>query len=398
MAISATHTRENQLAVKNALQERQRKETAQRRLQQEREAKEREVEKKLRIQRFEEEKRQTEKMARMEAELRAKELAREKKEEEQRNSLLYGRKKAAKMAASGSSPKYPQSAAAKDAATRKRLGDDLDDDDPTAHTLTREELRQKKREAELRRQLARATTKKSTTGRYRKEGHSLPGGAVNIVVNANGESVTPVSAVSSDPTGAKSLKERLTQGPNTLVLLQTKVRDRRTVDEAQQDIRLKLGKAPNKVLSGEEARTFDDWFGNSKDKDREKTPAKGSPSPCSASSTPAPSTSSISELRLMTGLGTWLIPEQSRTNSVRYYLQAFLNETHGLQSSSSNDIYRKVVFFTTCTEDVQDQQQANHVRLICVATVQLSESRFPKIETPSLLQPVRIPASSKEAA
>ena len=361
MAISATHTQENQRAVQHALKERQRKETIQRRQQQEREAKEKELEKKLRIQRFEEERRQKEKMERMEAELRARELAREKKEEEQRNSLLYGRKKAAKMAASGSSPKYPQSAAAKDAAARKRLGDEVNDGDSSAHTLTREELRQKKREADLRRQLAAATTKKSTTGRYRKAGQSLPGGAVNIVVNANGESVTPVSAVSSDPSGAKSLKERLTQGPNTLVLLQTKVRDRRTVDEAQQDIRLKLGKATNKVLSGEEARTFDDWFGNSKDKEQEKTPTKGSPAPCSASSTPAPSTSSISELRLMTSLETWLIPEQSRTNSdfnVGCYLQAFLNEAHSLQavgSSSSNDIYRQsIVFFASCTEDVQD--------------------------------------------
>ncbi len=301
MAISATHTRENQLAVKHALQERQRKETLQRKQQQEREAKERELEKKLRIQRFEEEKRQKEKMERMEAELRAKELAREKKEEEQRNALLYGRKKAAKFAASGgSSPKYPQSAAARDAAAaRKRLGDDMDDEDSSAPALTREELRQKKREAELRRQLARGTSRRTTTGGYRKDGQSLPGGAVNIVVNANGESVTPVSAVSSDPTGIKSLKERLTQGPNTLVLLQTKVRDRRTVDEAQQDIRIKLGKATNKVLSGEDARSFDDWFGNSKEK--EKIPPKGSPAPRSASSTPAPT---ISELRLMTALGT----------------------------------------------------------------------------------------------
>jgi len=290
MALSATHTRETQLAAEHALQERQRRETLQRKQREEREAKERESEKKRRLQMFEEEKRREEKTERMEAQRRAMEATRERKEEEQKNILLYGAKKAAKMAANGgSSPRYPMSAAAKEAAAKKHpVGDS--DEEGVGLTLTREELRQRKRDAELRKQFARATTKKHTSSGHRRNGQ-LPGGAVNIVVNANGESVTPVSAV-ADLASGKSLKERLTHGPNTLVLLQTKARDRRTVDEAQQDIRIKLGKATSKVLSGEEARTFDDWFGSSKDK--EKYAPKVSPAPRSSSTTPVPTASASS--------------------------------------------------------------------------------------------------------
>jgi protein SPT2 len=290
MALSATRTRESQLAAEHALQERQRREALHRKQQEEKEAKERELEKKRRLQMFEEEKRQQERLERMEAERRAKEAARERKEEAQKYVLLYGAKKAAKMVANangGSSPKYPMSAAAKEAAAKKPpAGGDSDEEDFSGLALTREELRQRKREAELRKQFARGTTKKHSSTGYRKNGQ-LPGGAVNIVVNANGESVTPVSA-SADLAAGKSLKERLTQGPNTLVLLQTKARDRRTVDEAQQDIRIKLGKATSKVLSGEEARTFDDWFGSSKHK------ASPAPRSCSPTPTPTPSASSKS--------------------------------------------------------------------------------------------------------
>lgn len=287
MALSATRTRESQLAVEHALQERQRREVLQRRQREEQEAKERELEKKRRLQMFEEEKRQQEKMGRIEAERRAKEAVRERKEEAQKYALLYGAKKAAKMIANGgSSPKYPMSAAAKEAAKKHSGGNDSNLEDAPGLTLTREEIRQRKREAELKKQFARAATKKHSSTGHRKDAQ-LPGGAVNIVVNANGEAVTPVSAA-ADLAAGKSLKERLTQGPNTLVLLQTKARDRRTVDEAQQDIRIKLGKMTSKVLSGEEARTFDDWFGSSKDK--EKQP-KVSPAPRSSSSTPVPTVS-----------------------------------------------------------------------------------------------------------
>jgi len=285
MALSATHTRENQVAVHHALQERQRKEAAQRKQQQEREAKERELEKKVRMKMLEEEQRQKEKMERMEAQRRAMEVARERKEEEQKNALMYGPKKAKIILNGGGSPKYPQSTAAKEAA-KQRMGDDLDGDSGLA--LTREELRQRKREAELRKQFTRGSSRKTNSGGPRKDGHCLPGGAVNIVVNAKGDSATPIAAL-SDHSSAKSLKERLTQGPNTLVQLQTKARDRRTVDEAQQDIRIKLGKATPKVLSGEDARSFDDWFGNSKDKEKN---VKEPPPSRSTSSTPGPIVSS----------------------------------------------------------------------------------------------------------
>lgn len=288
MALSATRTRESQLAVEHALQERQRREALHRKQQEEREAKERESEKKRRLQMFEEEKRQQAKLERLEAETRAKEAARERKEEVQKYVILYGAKKAAKMMANGGSPvKYPMSAAAREAAAAKRHPSGVSGgDELPGLVLTREELRQRKKDIELKKQFSKAGTKKHSSTGHRKDGQ-LPGGAVNIVVNANGESVTPVSAAAELAKG-KSLKERLTQGPNTLVLLQTKARDRRTVDEAQQDIRIKLGKATSKVLSGEEARTFDDWFGSSKDKE------KHSSAPRSSSSTPIPTLSTSS--------------------------------------------------------------------------------------------------------
>lgn len=290
MALSATHTKESQVAVQHALQERQRKEAAQRKQQEEREAKERELEKQVRLRRFEEEKLQKEKMERIEAQRRAMEATRERKEEEKRNALLYGPRKAKIISNGSGSPKYPQSTAAKEAAAKHRSGDNSDGDGSGGLALTREELRQRKREAELRKQFARSSTKKNSSSGSRKGGHCLPGGAVNIVVNAKGESATPITT-HSDLSSGKSLKERLTQGPNTLVLLQTKARDRRTVDEAQQDIRIKLGKATPKVLSGEEARSFDDWFGSSKDKEKS---FKEQPPSRSTSSTPGPAVSSSS--------------------------------------------------------------------------------------------------------
>lgn len=272
MAISATNTRESQQAVQSALQERQRKEALQRKQQAEREAREREQAAKHRAKIFEEEKRQKERQEKLEAERRAKDAARERKEEEQRNHLLYGPKKAAKMAASSSTSlsKYPQSAAAKEAAlnAKKPTSSLIEEGGPV---LTREEIRQRKREAELRRQFAFGNSRKSHGG-YHRDGHRLPGGAVNIVVNGG------QIAHAQSSTG-KTLKERLSQGPNTLVQLQTKARDRRTVDEAQQDIRIKLGKAAAKVLSGEDARSFDDWFGSGKDKQPSRSPAPSSPAP-----------------------------------------------------------------------------------------------------------------------
>lgn len=297
MALSATHTRESQQAVQSALQDRKRKEALQRKQQEEREAKEREQARLLRLQIFEEEKRQKAKQERLEAEQKAKEAAREKKEEEHRNSLLYGPKKASKL--SMGSPKYPVSAAgARDAVRKQQLSDD---EDSGSVALTRDEIRRQKVEREMKRQFGSSKRSGHSSGGHRKSSKSLPGGAVNIVVNANGKQTT--SSALPESSSGKSLKERLTQGPNTLTLLRTQARDRRTVDEAQQDIRIKLGKATNKVLSGDDALAFDDWFGGSS---KEKASAKRSPAPPSASSTPVPTASSSSSRKCLIIILPWM--------------------------------------------------------------------------------------------
>ena len=293
MALSATNTRQSQQAVESALQERKRKEALQRKQQEERDAKEREQAKKLRLKAFEEEKRQKERLERLEAERKAKDTARERREEEQRNTLLYGPKKAAKLSAAGS-PQYPSSASGVRDAVRKHRMPEEDLEDAPGQVLTREEMRQRKREAELRRQFGGPKRSGHNGGSYHRMKATMPGGAVNIVVNANGQQTTAAAYVTDSASG-KSLKERLTQGPNTLTLLRTQTRDRRTVDEAQQDIRIKLGKASTKMLSGEDARAFDDWFGGSS---KEKKTAPASPGPASGSPTPAPTASSSSSRKL----------------------------------------------------------------------------------------------------
>ena len=274
MAISATNTRQSQLAVESALQERRRKEALQRKQQEEREAKEREQEKKLRLRRLEEEKREQERQLRLEQERQAKALALQRKEEAQREALRHGPKKAAKLAAAGTTaagssgsggdgaPKWPMSASA---AAKARALDDSDGESPGLG-LTREELRKKKQEAELRRLYK--TSKKSTHSSRRtgKNGLYLPGGALNVV--------KPEEEVEDPNASQGSVRDRLLNKPIILTKLNIVKKDQRTIFEQLEDAR-----AAKKVLDGHEALQFDSWFSTSKKKETDK---KKSPAPMSS--------------------------------------------------------------------------------------------------------------------
>ncbi|KAF8150889.1 hypothetical protein B0H34DRAFT_730474 [Crassisporium funariophilum] len=255
MALSATNTKQSQLAVESALQERQRKEALQRKQQAEREAKEREQEKKLRLKRFEDEKREQQRLERLEAEKEARALALQRREEEQRNNLLYGPKKAAKMsaAANGGSPKYPSSSSGtRDVVRKSRLPDS--DDEISGPALTREEIRERKLQAGLRKTFT-ATKRAATSGSsgHTKFGKRLPGGALNIE--------TPEEPQYDTSPSGQSVKDRLQMIPSTLTLLQKDKRDKRTIDEIQFDVRQKRSGV---VLDGEKATSFNNWFPDKK--------------------------------------------------------------------------------------------------------------------------------------
>lgn len=249
MALSASQTKEVQSAVQTALEQRQRNEELRRKKREEDERKAREEEAKLRRKRFEDEKKEREREARQVAEEARRAVEQTRREEEARNALLYGPKKA-KQHHGG--PRWPTSQSGiRDEVRRRRVGEEEEGSrsGSPAMALTREEKRQRRVEAEMRRtyQLKRA----SSMG-YSKAGRRLPGGAIDAP-----------SAPNSDSGGGQSVKARLAALPNTLTRLNVNKRDVRTIDEILQD----RAKAKNATLDGDGAREFNDWFGKAKKKE-----------------------------------------------------------------------------------------------------------------------------------
>ncbi|KAM6504118.1 SPT2 chromatin domain containing protein [Amanita muscaria] len=274
MALSASQTKESQGAVQIALRERQKKEAAKRKEQEEKDKKDREQERKMRLMHFEEQKREVEKQKREEEKRKALEATLQRREDEQRNALLYGPKK---------SGKYPTSTSGiKESVRKSRLpSDDAADGEPTPGSfLTREELRQRKHMAEQRRLYA-SSRRSSGNGSYSKQGRRLPGGAVDITTNG---------ARGADEGAFKSVKDRLAAQPITLTKLNVVKRDTRTIDEIVQD------RAKAKILDGDKAREFSDWFGSSKKKELVKgaSPSATPMSTPSTTTTPAASQSATS--------------------------------------------------------------------------------------------------------
>lgn len=287
MALSATHTKESQRVVEDALQERRRKEAQQKKQQEEREAKERERERKLLIRRFEDQKREEERLQRLEVERQAKQLALQRREEAQRDALRYGPKKAAKLAgkhSSGSrdSPNWPSSSSSNCEAVRKLRVPDEDDDGPSGLALTREEIRERKHQADL--QKTFNTAKRSTaTGRYSKHSNKLAGGILNI----------KTSGATAELSAGQSVKERLTSLPMTLKVLGGKNKDRRSELEMFYDSKKKRS---GQVLEGEEARNFDGYFTLTK---KEKARLKRAQAASATTSGDDPSGSSELRYRLI---------------------------------------------------------------------------------------------------
>ena len=253
MALSASQTKEAQSAVQTALEQRQRNEELRRKKQEETERKAREEAAKLRQQRLEDQKKQQELEAKQEAERARREAEQTRREEEARNALLYGPKKAKQQG-----PRWPTSQSGiKDEVRRRRVGEDDGDDSRAgspAMVLTREEKRQRRMEADMRRtyQLKRAGTG------YSKAGRRLPGGAIDVQ-----------SAPTSDSgASVQSVKARLAALPNTLTKLNVNKRDTRTIDEILQD----RARAKNVTLDGDDAREFNDWFGRAKKKELASLP------------------------------------------------------------------------------------------------------------------------------
>ncbi len=245
MALSASKTQEQNNMAQRALLERQKKEQELRKQQAEREARERELEKKLRLKHFEDEKRQQERQKRMEETQKAREAALQRKKDEQRDTLLYGPKKAASGKSSSSSSSSGGGAAA--SRERRRLPNDGDDDDsPSGPMLTREELRERKQQAEYKR-LYNSTKKPSTAHAYFKSGRRLPGGAVDI----------PTTQQAPEALTGKSVRDRIIAMPNSLTKLNMVKRDTRTIDEIHTELRKEK---EGKVLGGDDAKKFDNWF------------------------------------------------------------------------------------------------------------------------------------------
>ena len=261
MALSASQTRQAEVNAQTLLAEKRRKEEQKRKEKEEREKKEREQQARLVKLRLDEEKRERERRDKAEEEKRKKEQLLAKKEAEQRDALLYGPKAGSKSNWGNKGPR------------KARDGSD-DEMDTGATALTREEKRQRKAQAELSRSFS---NKRTTHGGGNSKANKAFRGATIISSSTN-----PLD-LSSPANSHLSVKERLAAMPMVLTKLNTVKRDTRTIDEIVRD-RQKAREA--KVLDGDEARGFNDWFGKSKKNDS-PTPKKSISAESSVSPPPS---------------------------------------------------------------------------------------------------------------
>jgi protein SPT2 len=278
MALSREQTQASDVAAATAAAQLQRKLDEQKKARAVREAKEKELELRLRKKRLEEAAREEERQARKEQERQQKLQAIARREAQQRDALLYGPKKA-----KAESSRQRSGDGAK--ASRSKPPRNSESPEPSnGPVLTREELREQKRQAEMRRAYADTpATKRSSASSASKrkypKGH-MPGGAVPIVTTTVG---LPADL---DSISGNSVKEKITNVPLTLTKLNIVKRDVRTIDEIIRDrARERQG---GQVISGHEAKQFSDWFTNSKAKKKDSTSSSQPPSrkqtPPSASS------------------------------------------------------------------------------------------------------------------
>ena len=209
----------------------------------ERERKEKELEARLRLKHFEDEKRERERKEREDRLNEEKEKLREKKEAMARDKLLGNVKKASRSR----SPSYPGvNSGSRDELRKKRLPSD--EEDEGISFLTREEKRERRKMAGLNSGAGR--TKRNGAPQRSKKSH--PGGGLDAGGAGQNSSGSP----------SQSVKARLAAMPNTLQKLNVNKRDTRTIDEI---IRDREKSKEGRVLNGEQAKEFNDWFGKKKD-------------------------------------------------------------------------------------------------------------------------------------
>jgi protein SPT2 len=298
MAISASNTQASQRAAQQALAEKKRKEEEELRKRAERERKEKELENRLRLKHFEEEKRERERKEREERLNEEKERLREKKEAMARDKLLGNVKKASRSR----SPSYPSvNSGSRDELRKKRLPSD-DEGDP-GHFLTREEKRERRKLADLKFGSKKASLMAGASQKSRKV---LPGGGIDLDAG---------SSQNSAGSSTQSIKARLTAMPNTLQKLNVNKRDTRTIDEIVRD---RERNKEGRVLNGEQAKEFNDWFGKKKDTTglANKTAALDLSANDSRSGTPTLSTKPASSLTLSKNPSTASLPSFGKTKDM----------------------------------------------------------------------------------
>ncbi|KAJ7671514.1 hypothetical protein DFH06DRAFT_1177781 [Mycena polygramma] len=245
MALGESHTKSLESTVQAALAQKKQKELQRRKQQEQQEQRQRELDNKLRLRYFEEQKKKAEVEAKKAEAQKAQEADLLRREAAQRDALRYGPKKAKTVA--GNNGKWPTSdSGVREEVRRKRLPDD-DDEGETGVVLTREEKRERKMQAELKKAFHAPRRTGHVTG-TRRAGRRLPGGAYDM-------QTTPADAVAA-ASGSGNVKDRLSAMPNTLTRLNVNKRDTRTIDEIVRDRRENKAE----VLDGDRARTFDDWF------------------------------------------------------------------------------------------------------------------------------------------
>ncbi|KZS94246.1 hypothetical protein SISNIDRAFT_453977 [Sistotremastrum niveocremeum HHB9708] len=253
MAVSAGQTKDAEAAARMALAQRQQKLENQRREQEAREKKLREDAARLRMKHLEEERREAERQAQREKEKAAREREAARREAEVRDHLLYGKSKSKSQG-----PSLERS--------RKRDADDAEIGD-SEDALTREEKRMRKRQREMNRAFPSPShSVKRSSSSLHKSGHRLPGGAVMTITNS------PQNLAALPSQAGQSARQRLAATPATLTKLNTNKRDLRTIDEILMD-RQRAKNGEDKVIEGDKAREFHDWFTTTKKRDTDKKPA-----------------------------------------------------------------------------------------------------------------------------
>lgn len=268
MAISASQTRESDLATQQILAEKKRKEELRKKEQEERARKEREAEARAIKKKLEEEQREAERRQRAEEDRQRKEQIIQQRREEKRRNLVYGKERRSGWGSSSGGGRSHKS----------RSGSDDDDDDGPA-ALTREEKRQRRLNNDLNKSFtsSRRINAAPAVPPLRK---TMPGRV------ANNFEVPAVTVRRSQPTGVlgdtaktglQTMRQQLAALPATLMRVGTNKRDTRTIDEIVTDLQKKK---EGKILEGDEARKNGDWFGEKKKRDGlKKASQKSSLSP-----------------------------------------------------------------------------------------------------------------------